>query len=126
MLRAVLEGVGYNLKVILDIFDAASPVGDVTVIGGGAKGAVWLKILSDIWGKRLVTPRFMEEATSLGAAVCGGVGVGAFKDYRAAIAMNPEAGRVEPCAANRAVYARRFEAFNRAYEALRPVYGLLR
>jgi ribulose kinase len=43
--RAVLEGVGFNLKIILDILErgaAAGGISEVIMIGGGAKGAVWL------------------------------------------------------------------------------------
>ena len=38
MARAVMEGVALNLKIILDILGGACPIGQVTVIGGGAKG----------------------------------------------------------------------------------------
>ena len=51
------------------------PIDRVTVIGGGAKGRVWLQILADIWQKPLSVPRYREEATSMGAAVCAGVGL---------------------------------------------------
>ncbi|MCL2030831.1 MAG: FGGY-family carbohydrate kinase, partial [Oscillospiraceae bacterium] len=49
MMRAVMEGVGYNLKVILDIISRGRPPEKITAIGGGAKSEVWLQILADIW-----------------------------------------------------------------------------
>ncbi|NLP35708.1 MAG: hypothetical protein GX359_11075, partial [Clostridiales bacterium] len=41
---------------------------DIIIIGGGAKGDIWLQILADIWQKTLLVPRYLEEATSMGAA----------------------------------------------------------
>lgn len=125
MARSVLEGVGYNLKVILDIFDEKYPVDQVTVIGGGAKGRVWLQILSDIWQKPLAIPRYREEATSMGAAVCAGVGIKAFSGFEAAAELNPPEDLILP----RPEYAERYRAlyciFNQAYEQLRSVYDSL-
>lgn len=126
--RAVLEGVGYNLKVILNIFDRSEEVPsieEVALIGGGAKGKVWAQILADIWQKPLVVPRYLEEATSLGAAVCCGVGVGMFPDYSVMDQFNPGESRLLPREENQAAYEALYEIFNQAYQALRPVYKSL-
>lgn len=121
--RSVLEGVGYNLKIILDIisarFDKSS---SVIVIGGGAKGELWLQILADIWQREIVVPRYLEEATSMGAALCAGVGIGAFRDFSVARTFNPPEKVIKPNPANRNVYEKLFRAFNAAYETLVPVY----
>src|SRR5690606_8976738 len=83
--RSVLEGVGYNLKIFLDIISARfAKSSSVIVIGGGAKGELWLQILADIWQREIVVPRYLEEATSMGAALCAGVGIGAFRDFSVA------------------------------------------
>lgn len=123
--RAVLEGVGYNLKIILDIFDRSEEVPaieEVFLIGGGAKGKVWAQILADIWQKPLRIPRYLEEATSMGAAVCCGVGVGMFPDYSVIDRFNPGESRLLPREENRPAYKALYEIFNQAYEVLRPVY----
>lgn len=67
--RAVMEGVGFNLKVILEALESQHPIEELTLIGGGAQGALWLQILSDIWQKKVVVPQFLEEATKHGG--CG-------------------------------------------------------
>lgn len=120
--RAVMEGVGYNLKVILDILEEWQPVEKLTLIGGGAKGRLWLQILSDIWQKPLEVPLYLEEATSLGAAVCGGVGIGLFSNYAVAQTFNRTTDLIEPNRGNKECYGILYEAFNRAYQALAPVY----
>jgi xylulokinase len=125
MTRAVLEGVGFNLRIILDALEAHTPADSITMIGGGAKSAEWLQILADIWGKTLLTPRYLEEATSMGAAVAGGVAVGAYKDYGAARQYNKIESRVEPNPAHAGRYRALYQAFKLAYERLTPVYEQL-
>ena len=70
----------------------------------------------------LCVPRIREEATSLGAAVCAGVGTGVFSGYEEAVRLNPPGERVLP----RAEYAERYRAlyrlFNQAYDQLCCVY----
>jgi xylulokinase len=120
--RSVLEGVGYNLKMILDIINLRFDQKRVTVIGGGAKGSVWIQILADIWNKELVVPQYLEEATSLGATICAGVGIGAFSDFSRIKQFNPVDKVVSPNSANTAIYEKLYKAFNSAYDALLPVY----
>lgn len=119
--RSILEGVGFNLKIILEILEqgtAAAKIDEIIMIGGGAKGEVWLQILSDIWQKPLVIPRYTEEATSLGAAVCGGIGAGVFKDFSVIRLFNSPVKQIIPNRNHASKYAKLFPLFNRAYEAL--------
>lgn len=81
MLRSVLEGVTMNLSIIFDIFRKQVNIDEILVIGGGAKGPVWRKIMSDVFNTRILVSSLLEEAASMGAAVTGGVGVGLYKDF---------------------------------------------
>jgi xylulokinase len=123
--RSVLEGVAFNLKIILDVFDNLMPLDEVIVIGGGARSRVWLQILADIWQKSVLVPRFLEEATSMGAAICGGVGIGAFGDFKVAKKFNEVVEEIKPRQEYREVYERLFTIFDQTYEALLPVYANL-
>jgi xylulokinase len=123
--RSVLEGVAFNLKVIKDIFEKFVPINDIILIGGGAKGRVWVQIMADIWQKTILIPEYLEEATSMGAAVCGGVGIGAFPDFTVVSRFNEIKAVIRPREEYREVYGRLYQVFNRAYEALVPVYGML-
>lgn len=125
MARAVMEGVGMNLKIILGILTAESPVQAVRLIGGGAKGELWCQILADIWQKPLLLPAHSLEATSIGAAVCAGVGVGAFRDFSVMRDMNRVERVITPNPANAALYERLQKAFDQAYQGLLGAYGAL-
>lgn len=122
MARAVMEGVGFNLRAILESLQEQVPVEALTMIGGGTKGRLWLQILSDIWQKPLSLPAYREEATSLGAAVCGGVGIGLYPDYHVAASMNPKVEELQPSREMSIRYQALYDAFNAAYAALKPVY----
>lgn len=120
--RSVLEGVGYNLKVILDIFQERIRIDEIIAIGGGAKGRTWLQILADIWQKPVVVPRYLEEATSMGAAVCGGCAIGAFSDFSVINSFNAITETVLPRPENRAIYEKLHALFDKSYGALQEVH----
>ena len=120
--RAVLEGVGFNLRIIMDILENYTNIDEITMIGGGAKGIGWLQLLSDIWQKKLSVPMYIEEATSLGAAVCGGVGAGIFKDFSVIQKFNPIQNQIIPNQNNADLYNHLFKSFKHAYQQLIPVY----
>lgn len=123
--RSVLEGVVFNLKVILDVFDNFDPIDKVTVIGGGARSKVWLQILSDIWQKPVLVPKYLEEATSLGAAVCGGVGIELFSDFKVAKKFNNIVEEIKPRTEYKEIYEKLYKIFNDSYSALMPIYESL-
>lgn len=118
LLRAVMEGVGYNLRLILDALESGRRIEALTMISGGARNKAWLQILADIWHKPLKMPTMLEYATSAGAAICAGIGAGVFKGLDAAAGFNPIRETLSPNPGNTAVYAQALPRFTRAYEAL--------
>jgi xylulokinase len=126
MIRATLEGITLNLRIILDAFTTqGAKIDTMRVIGGGAKGKLWNQIMADIYGLPVQRLQVLEEATSLGAAVAGGVGVGLYKDFSMVETMNPVASTVEPNLQNKSHYDKLLKIFDAAYEALRPIYEQL-
>lgn len=126
IIRATLEGITLNLRVILDAFEEqGAHVETMRVIGGGARGRVWRQIMADIYGKPIVQPALLEEATSMGAAIAGGIAVGFFSDFSVAEALAPEVSRLLPDPAVRAVYDRMYRLFNQCYDAFVPLYDAI-
>jgi len=123
MYRAVLEGVTMNLRVILDAFRAqGTEIEAMRVIGGGASGRVWNQIMADIYGLPVQRLAILEEATSMGAALVGGVGVGLYSGFDLIHSMNRVASTLMPDPAARAIYEPMLPIFEALYEALAPVY----
>ena len=107
-----------NLNVILSIFRKERDFKDLIVIGGGAKGDIWLQILADIFNLDIVKPNYLEEATSMGAAITGGVGVGEFKDFSAIHKFLKPESKVSPIPEHVEEYKKMIPIFDHAYDAL--------
>ena len=86
---------------------------------------VWRQILSDIYGKKLEFPQYLEEATSMGAAICAGVGIGMFADHSVAEKWNMVQSYQIPKQQNVQLYAELYRVFNKSYESLKDVFGEL-
>ncbi|MFZ6030012.1 MAG: xylulokinase [Chloroflexota bacterium] len=124
MLRAVLEGVAFNLRAILDAFGACGlPVDAMRLIGGGAQSLAWRQILADVFGLPVQRPALLAEATSFGAALVGGVGVGLYPDFSVAEQLTPTQDVIEPHVEAGRIYAPMFDLFNRTYQACAPLYA---
>jgi len=122
MCRSVVEGVLLNLNVVLEILRGFLPVSEITVIGGGARGRIWRRIMADIYGADILMPDYLEEATAMGAAIIGGVGAGIFKDFGVADRFISIQERTAPDPSTTAVYDTKKEVFEKCYRALEPVF----
>lgn len=74
---AVLEGVAFQIRSILEAMDAYGNVHTLVLFGGGAKGDFWCQIIADITGMELTVP-VTNEAAGAGAAIMAGQGTGEF------------------------------------------------
>ncbi|TXK77189.1 xylulokinase [Paenibacillus sp. N3.4] len=126
MTRAVMEGVAFNLKIILDTFLKADiEIDRMWVLGGGAKGKLWRQILADIYEVDISVPCVLEEATSMGAAVAGGIGIGLLRDFSIAKQWVKHSELIVPSRDNRRIYREMYGAFEEAYHQLLPIYSRL-
>lgn len=127
MIRAVMEGVALNLKIILDAFiEQGAEIDKIRLIGGGAKSIIWRNILSDMFNKTIIIPNLLDEATSMGAALIGGVGVGIYDDFGFADKMFKIKENIIPDENNSKIYNRIYPAFKDAYKGLEGVYNILK
>jgi xylulokinase len=119
LLRAVLEGVTLNLRIILEAFTRqGAAIEGLRVIGGGARSAVWNQIMADVFGIPVHRLSLLEEATSMGAAAAGGVGAGIWKDFSKVDEMVQIASEAKPRGELRALYDELSGIFDDAYAAL--------
>ena len=78
LIRAVMEGVVFENRQILDVFTSLRvPVDEIRLTGGCASIAIWNQIQADVYG-RAVRPLPDPDATVRGAAMLGAYGVGIF------------------------------------------------
>lgn len=126
MLRAVLEGVTLNLRVIMDCFtEQGVHIEQMRVIGGGARGRFWNQMMADVFGIPVHRPVVLGEAPSMGAAVAAGIGIGLYPGWHMAEQMNPDSEIFEPRPQAQARYAELLAIFDEAYQRLMPVYDMI-
>ncbi|MQY76306.1 MAG: xylulokinase [Spirochaeta sp.] len=126
MIRAVLEGVAYNMKLIEEAFlEQGVNISTIRMIGGGAKSRLWRSIFSDITERRVARLNFIEEATTIGAAIAGGIGVGIFSSIEEADKLVKLEEEIRPNEDNFPIYRRYYNIFKTTYEKLFDVFSMI-
>ncbi len=121
LVRAVVEGIGFNLFTGIRAFtENGARVTSVQAIGGAANSAEMLQVICDIWGLPVAQRNLADEATSLGAAVVAGVGIGIFDDFAVAQRFSRRARQFDPDPAKYEGLAAAYPVFMDAYRRLEP------
>ena len=121
-IRAAMEGVAYSLRHNLEIAREAGAEAEVLrAMGGSANSLLWTQIKSDITGKPIVVPS-SDTATTLGAAILAGVGVGMYGSFEEAVGLTvKEKRRHEPNPEHREVYERNYQIYLELYGQLKGI-----
>jgi xylulokinase len=121
-IKALLEGVSYEMKLNLELLrNAGIPVERLRAIGGGAKSPVWLRIKADIYGMPVETLS-VSEAACFGAALLGRKAKEDIKDFGALVDDLVRVREVyEPDPERAKIYEERFAVYRRLYPALKTV-----
>jgi xylulokinase len=127
MLRAVYEGVAYNIRWIVEIYEKQFrfPLPRLRVIGGGAKSAPWMQILADVCQRPVETVRDPQEGGAVGAALIAAIGLGIYPDFEALRRVVGVDQVFEPREENREVYNSLYQTYRDAYASLRGFYKRL-
>ena len=122
LFRAMLEGIGFGTRAIIDrMIEAGSGAAEITAGGGATRSPLWLQIHADTSGLPVVVPE-VAEAPSLGAAVLAAHGAGHFGSIDAGIAAMVRPGRrIEPIPANVERYDAIYRRYAGLYSALKPL-----
>ncbi len=125
MTRAILEGSAFGLRDILEAMKASGlEVRRLTIVGGGAKGALWRQIKADVTGLPVRVPESVE-TTATGAAILAAVGSGVHASVadavKAFVAFRPDEHQPDPEA--REAYEEAYRRYREVYFALKPVFA---
>ncbi len=127
MLRAVYEGVAYNIRWIVEIVEKEFkfPMPYLRVIGGGAKGKPWMQILADITRRKIEAVCEPQEAGAVGAALVAAVGMGIYPDFESLRKVVKVDSVYEPQPGNYEIYDSLFHRYQEVYHNLRSFYRKL-
>lgn len=118
--RAAMEGVAYSVRHNLEVAEAAgASAGVLRSMGGSANSLLWTQIKADITGRPIVIPD-SDMATTLGAVMLAGVGVGLYGDFQEAVDKTVIIRREHiPNPEFKTVYDKNYEIYLELYKNLR-------
>jgi xylulokinase len=125
MLRATLEGVAYSLEHNLRVAaTTGAQVNELIAMGGASNSRLWTQIKADVTGKTIKVPS-SDTATTLGAAILAGVGVGVYHGFQEAMDETIVITRVqEPDMEAHEQYKKYMDMYLKLSEALTPIFSL--
>jgi xylulokinase len=126
MIRAVMEGVAYHNRWMLQAIEKKIPrQNSIRLVGGGAKSEVWCQIMADVTGRAIETIENPQNAGAFGAAVVAGVGLGLLSSFHQAKSFIPVKRRYTPRSEFKEIYDQNFRAFQELYENNKKTFRLL-
>ena len=124
MIRAVLEGIAYNLRWALQVIENLyEPVEQLNIIGGGAKSDIWCQIIADVTNRRIRQVADPQQANARGVALLASLSLGyidAFETISDYIVIQQT---YTPQAENRQLYDHLFTEFKKLYIQNKKWYG---
>ena len=126
LLQAVLEGVAFAIRDSVEVAKAGGiEIPSSKICGGGAKSALWKKILANVLNIPLVSP-VSEQGPGMGAAMLAMVGCGEYPTVAEACkAIVKTASVTEPDPVLSIKYQRQYEKFRKIYPALKDLFPQL-
>lgn len=127
MKRAVFEGIAMNMGTIFHILQE-NKIGlqdAMTLIGGGANSLILRQTMADIYGMDMLIPDKLDEATSMGAAIIAGRGVGVYDSFDVLERFLKIKEVVHPVKKNTEFFRELMDVFSECYFALEKVNAAL-
>jgi xylulokinase len=128
--RALLEGLAFEARQSIDALHGIAEVPDIEsirAIGGNTQNGLLMRIKASVY-QQPITATVMPEATSLGAALLGGIAAGLWPTLDEAVqGLSVTYDRVEPVDEWANLYEQLYQdVYRKAYSALRPLNHALR
>lgn len=126
LIHAVLEGVFYHLRWMLECQDRRLKTSKtIRFVGGGALSPVSCQMLADITGRVIETVDSPQNAGSVGACAVTAVGLGLIDSLDRVRDFIPAAAQYTPDMQKHAAYKPYYKTFKRLYAANRPLFHML-
>lgn len=120
--RAVMEGITYSLKQVVDLMAAFTKCECVYASGGGAASPLWRHMMADIFRLPVYTMSAADVGGAYGAVMVAGVGAGIWKNLEEASGILRRETETQPNPHNFSAYEDAFSLYSELYGALKPVF----
>ncbi len=125
VVRAVLEGVAFGIRSVIDILEElGASVDSLATSGGPARAGVWNQVKADVTGRPVLVPRVKDSGVMGAAILAKAAATGAPLADVARDLVRFERS-YEPNRANAAVYDDLYPVFQELYPALSGTFGRL-
>ncbi len=82
LIRAAMEGIALNLRIVLDTFRKITPTNHrMITVGGGSSSPFWQQIYADVLNITVEKTNIGQNAASLGAAALAAMGAGLWRSF---------------------------------------------
>lgn len=124
LMRAVYEGIGYNLRWILENFrsDYKIECDHFHIIGGGALDEAWMQIIADITKVSFDVVDAPRSSGALGAAIVAMIGLGRLNGFSDAKQFVKVSKHYVPNPQNAEIYDKLFASYKDVYYSLKAAY----
>ncbi len=126
IIRAVVEGVCYHMRWMLETQDKKISTSDtIRFVGGGALNDSTSRILADCLGRTIETVESPQNVGSVGAAVVVAVGIGVINSISEAGTLIKSNKVFKPDLSNKAAYDKNYSVYKRLYKTNKESFRLL-
>ena len=117
MLRAVLEGICYHLRWLLESQERKEKTSEtIRFVGGGALSDVTCQILADVTGRKIETVKNTQEVGAIGTALVVAAGINGVDVLELAKKIVKADHIYVPDPKNKDVYERNYKVFKKLYK----------
>ncbi|RLC24931.1 MAG: hypothetical protein DRH21_04730 [Deltaproteobacteria bacterium] len=122
--RALSEGIAYNLRWIIENFekDFGFRIPNLKVTGGGSQNDHWMQIIADITQRKIEATDRPKMAGAIGAAVIAFVGSGIYPGFEKVKDLVKVRKVFEPNPDHKDIYHEMFENYKDLYHSLKKTY----
>ncbi len=122
VLRALLEGVAFEMRLNLDILERSHiAIKELRAIGGGARSKIWTQLKADVLNKPITTVKETEAACFAAAMLACAKRTG--EPLESIVGRWVKTGEViEPKEENASFYTDQFESYKKLYPAMKSVH----
>lgn len=122
LVRAVLEGIIFNLSLVLQALqDFTGKAKRIQATGGFARSPLWRQMMADVFDQEVIVPE-QYESSCLGAAVLGLYALNEISSFKIVSEMIGETYRHQPIATNAETYKQILPIYTRVLQKLQGEY----
>lgn len=123
MIHAVLEGVFYHLRWMIECQDKKVKTSNpIRFVGGGALSEVSCQMLADITGRTVETVESPQNVGAVGAAAVAAVGLGYIESLDDVKKFIPVLAKYEPNETNHISYQKYYDIFKKLYNSNKKMF----